>query len=107
MKITRAEFDEFSNSLSDDWYFEGADDISDGSTDPSDVFEIPKDAITICYQGKDHIPESQQFKDFVIEFQKWKKGIGFEFITLKIPKGKSNEIKNIVKEYLQRKTHDS
>jgi hypothetical protein len=103
MKITLAEFDEFCKQLSNDWYFEGDEcfideDFWDGKFDPNKVINVNKEEITLCYQGAKDKCVDESYIDFLPEFKKWKTGIDFEIVSVKIPKGKKVELMKLVKE---------
>lgn len=102
MKITLAEFDAFSKSLSDDWYFEGDDcfiddEFWDGKFNPKEVIDVKRDEITLCYQGRESLSEGDKYKDFLAEFKKWKTGIDFDIVVIMIPKDKKAELVAMVK----------
>jgi hypothetical protein len=103
MKITLAEFDAFSKQLSDDWYFEGDESFIDemfweGKFDPADVINVGSEEITLCYQGKEHKSEDEKYIDFLPVFKKWKSGLDFDIVAVKIPKGKKDELLKIIEE---------
>lgn len=100
-KITLGEFDAFQKSLSDDWYFidDGlSDEFWDGKFDPAEIVLVGEGDITIAYQGNEELSEDEKYKDFLTEFKKWKNGINFDIVTVKIPKGKKEELLALIKE---------
>jgi hypothetical protein len=103
LTITLAEAKAFIDSLSDDWYIEGGeevftDEFYDGEFEPGQEIVIPKDSIAICYQGYDNNePDS---KGFVSEFIKWKQEQTTEFVTFEIPKGMKEEVTDLVKKFV-------
>lgn len=100
MKITLAEFDEFQKSLTDDWYFiddKLSDGFWDGNFDPTEIVDVTKGDITIAWQGKDPAPK-EEYLDFLTEFKKWKAGIDFDIVTIKVPKNMKDEFMKIIKE---------
>ena len=105
LTITLAEVKTFIDSLSDDWYIEGGeevftDDFYDGKFEPGQEIVIPKDSIAICYQGEDDHLSIDDFNDFVSAFKKWKQEQTTEFVTFEIPKGMKEEVNKLVKNYI-------
>ncbi|MDD3019831.1 MAG: hypothetical protein PHX61_02475 [Alphaproteobacteria bacterium] len=103
MKLTLAEFDAFQKSLSKEWYFEDdglPDEFWEGHFNPAEVVTINKGDVTISYQGENEqdLFEDEKHKDFFTEFRKWKTGIDFEIVAVRIPKGKKEELLKLVKE---------
>ena len=103
MKITLVEFKAFCDQLSNDWYFEGdecviSEEFWDGKFNPSDVINVNKEEITLCYQGNDDKSIDESYIDFLPEFKKWKTGIAYEYIGVKIPKGKKEELMKMITE---------
>jgi hypothetical protein len=105
--LTLQEFWAFSQSLSEDWYFEGDEEyVNDefwegpGHFDPTEKITVERDYITICYQGND--PESNgDFMEFIDEFTKWKTGIDYEYVTFEVSKSKAQAVRKIVEKYLK------
>jgi hypothetical protein len=103
MKLSLGEFDAFQKSLSNDWYFEDdrlPDEFWEGCFNPAEIITINKGDVTICYQGKyaGDLYEDEIYKDCLTEFKKWKAGIDFEIVAVKIPKGKKGELLKLVVE---------
>jgi len=106
LTTTLAEAKSFIDSLSDDWYIEGGEEVFTdefyaGKFEPGQEIVIPKDSIAICYQGYDYNePDS---KGFVSEFIKWKQEQTTEVVTFEIPKGMNEEVTKLVNEFLEKK----
>jgi len=106
LTTTLAEAKSFIDSLSDDWYIEGGEEVFTdefyaGKFEPDQEIVIPNGSIAICYQGYDYNePDS---KEFVSEFIKWKREQTTEFVTFEIPKGMKKEVTKLVNEFLEKK----
>jgi hypothetical protein len=103
MKMTLAEFDAFQKTIPDGWYFEGDDefiddDFWDGKYDPEKIININKGDIYILLDSIELPKDGIDEKDFLTEFKKWKSSIDYEFVVIKIPKGKKDELIFMVKE---------
>ena len=107
LTTTLAEAKSFIDSLSDDWYIEGGEEVFTdefyaGKFEPGQEIVIPKDSIAICYQGEDDHLSIDDFKDFVPVFKKWKREQTTEFVTFEIPKGLKEEVMKLVNEFLKK-----
>lgn len=78
MKITVEQFNLFIDTLSNDWYLDGSDDIVDPilngeMDDPNEQIIIERDDISIIWQGVGQPPGGNCELDFLDEFKKWMK----------------------------------
>lgn len=103
MKITLAEFKAFADQLSDEWYFDGdecfiSEEFWDGKFNPSDVINVNKEEITLCYQGNEPRSVDESYIDFLPKFKEWKTGCAYEYIGVKIPKGNKDALMSLIKD---------
>jgi len=108
LTITLAEAKSFIDSLSDDWYIEGGEEVFTdefyaGKFEPGQEIVIPNGSVAICYQGDNCVEE--EIKDFVSTFKKWKQEQTTEFVTFEIPKGMKKEVTKLVNGFLNKHAH--
>jgi len=100
MKLTAVEVKEFSDHLSDDWYFDGDIEIPDGfiegTASPEDILEIEKGDVTIVYQGNDTQKDYDPM-DFVSEFVKWKKNKTHATLVVTTLKSNEKALRDLIK----------
>ena len=102
MKILMFEIDEFLKTLSEDWYIEDDGLLDDQYNENGElingnnIISVGKDDIEIIYQGEQRLV-SDEYKDFLSEFKKWKKMQTCVYITLEIDKSKLDEVTELLK----------
>jgi hypothetical protein len=102
MKILMFEIEEFLKTLSEDWYIED-DGLLEGQYNEkgklingSNVINVAKNSIDICWQGEEDCFEDE-YKDFLTEFNKWKKTQTCIYITLEIDKSNLDKVTEMFK----------
>lgn len=102
IKITIAEFNKFSNQISDDWYFDEDGVLPDNIEEypPNTILTIETGTIYIVWQGRGIDPPNGEpdEKEFVNEFLKWKQLQTHRICVIKIKNEEFNRIKNLLKE---------
>jgi hypothetical protein len=101
--ITLAEFKEFSDTVDENWYYE--EEIiplefwdEPGKYDPAEKIRIDDGDIWICWQGDGDPPNGIDAKEFIAEYRKWKTGIDYKTLVIKVDKKDEKRIRELLKE---------
>jgi hypothetical protein len=101
MKITSAEFKQYSNKLSDDWYFDGDVEIPDsfieGGASDDEILDISNGDVTLVYQGSDEYKVDTTI-DLVTDFMKWRKSQTHSTIVIVVDKTREKIIRDYLKQ---------
>jgi len=99
--ITYAELKAFSDTIDENWYFEEDGTIPaefwDGKMDPADKITIEAGEIYIIWQGNGD-PPTDEDREFVAEYRKWKTGLDFEILAIQINKKDKDRITKLLKD---------
>jgi hypothetical protein len=102
VKISSSEFKQYSDQLSDDWYFDGDVEIPDsfieGTASEDEILEIANGDVTLVYQGNDSSKEETTI-DLVSNFTQWRKAQTHQTFAISVKKENITLIKKILKEH--------
>lgn len=99
--ITYAELKEFSDTIDENWYFDEDGTIPaefwDGKMNPADKITIEEGEIYIVWQGNGEPPIDEDM-EFVAEFRKWKTGLDYVVMAIRVGKKDKDRITKLLKE---------
>jgi hypothetical protein len=99
--ITYAELKAFSDTIDENWYFEEdgtiPEEFWEGKMDPADKITIEDGEIYIVWQG-DGQPPTDEDREFVAEFRKWKTGLDYVIMAIRVEKKDKDRISKLLKE---------
>lgn len=102
---TFAELKQFTDTINEDWYFEEDGTIPEYFWDekkkynPVETVTIEEDEIYIMWQGRGEPPGGGEGKEFVAEFRKWKTGLDYKFLVIRVNKPDEKAVRELLKQH--------